>query len=66
MGILPQIALIVGEGGDGLLSGLGAGLAVAFAVAVALVPRVRTALSCSLLGLTTQPFDVDGRAAYAA
>ena len=66
LGILLRIALIVGEGGDELLLGLGAGLADALATAVALVPRVRTALSCSLLGLTTWLFDVDERAAYVA
>ena len=65
-GILPRIALIVGEGGVRLVSGLGVGLVAALAAAVARVPRVRTAFSCSLLGLTTRPFAVAGRAAYAA
>jgi len=66
IGILPRIVFIVGEGGGGLISGLGDRLVAALVAAVALVPRVRTAFSCSLLGLTTRPFAVAGRAAYAA
>jgi len=66
IGILPRIAFIVGKGGVGLVSGLGIGLIATLAAAVARVPRVRTAFSYSLLGLTTRPFAVTGRAAYAA
>jgi len=65
IGILPRITFIVGEGGVGLVSGLGVGFITALAAAVAWILRVRTAFSYSLLGLITWLFAVAGRAAYA-